>query len=110
MEDPDIIKMPSERVNLFFKVIPKYDQKSKDDIVNLILCDYSNQCGIVYCSTRRDTKDLAFLLKTKGISTVHYDGALDDIEKEQNSSAWLRGRAKVMCATKAFGMGIDKKM
>ena len=109
MEDPDIIKMPSERVNLFFKVIPKNDQKSKDDIVNLILCDYSNQCGIVYCSTRRDTKDLAFLLKTNGISAVHYDGALDDIEKEQNSSAWLRGRAKVMCATKAFGMGIDKK-
>jgi bloom syndrome protein len=109
MEDPDIIKMPSERSNLFFKVIPKNDQKSKDDVVKLIIDDFRDKCGMVYCSTRRDTKDLAFLLKTRGISAVHYDGALDDMEKEQNSSAWLSGRAKVICATKAFGMGIDKQ-
>jgi len=62
----------------------------------------------VYCSTRRDTKDMAYLLKVKGISAVYYDGALDDLEKEHNSRAWLDGKAIVMCATKAFGMGIDK--
>lgn len=107
--DPVIIKLPSERNNLFFKVIPKKDQKAKDDIVRLIGDEFRNKCGIVYCSTRRDTKDMAYLLKVKGISAVHYDGALDDMEKEHNSRAWLDGRALVICATKAFGMGIDKK-
>jgi len=52
---------------------------------------------------------MAYLLKTKGISAVHYDGGLDDMEKEHNSQVWLSGRALVICATKAFGMGIDKK-
>ena len=104
-----VIKLPPKRNNLFFKVLPKNDQKSKDIITTLIMNEFSNKCGIVYCSERKDTKDIAFLMKTKGISAVHYDGALDAIEKDQNSAAWLSGRAQVMCATKAFGMGIDKK-
>lgn len=106
---PVIIKVPPERNNLFFKVIAKNDQKSKDTITTLIIKEFPDKCGIVYCSERKDTKEIAFLLKTKGVSAVHYDGALDAIEKDQNSAAWLSGRAKVMCATKAFGMGIDKK-
>ena len=53
-----------------FKVIPKNDQKSKDVVVNFICDDFSKQCGIVYCSTRRDTKDLAFL--PRQMASVQY--------------------------------------
>lgn len=70
---------------------------------------FKDKCGIVYCSTQRDTKDMAYLLKAKGISAVHYDSALGDMEKEHSSHAWLDGRTSIICAIKAFVMGIDKK-
>ena len=51
---------------------------------------------------------MAYTLKSKGINATCFHGALDPFKKKVNSSAWLEGRALVICATSAFGMGIDK--
>jgi superfamily II DNA helicase RecQ len=65
-------------------------------------------CGIVYCFCTKDTVELAYIFKSKGIPAVYYHGQLDYFEKTENARAWLSGKAPIICATSAFGMGIDK--
>ena len=74
----------------------------------MIVDQYSNQCGIVYCLERATTLDMAYSLQSKGINATYYHGALDPYKKKENFEAWFEGRALVMCATIAFGMGINK--
>lgn len=57
-------------------------------------------------STR--TLELAYIFKSRGIPVVYYHGQLDFFEKSENAKVWLKGKALIMCATSAFGMGIDK--
>ena len=52
--------------------------------------------------------ELAYTFKSKGLPVVYYHGQLDFFEKRENAKAWLKGKALIMCATSAFGMGIDK--
>ena len=70
--------------------------------------NHGDSYGIVYCSKTKDSVELAYIFKTKGLSAVHYHGKQDFFEKNHNAKAWLSGTASVMCATSAFGMGIDK--
>ena len=65
-----------------------------------------DQCGIVYCTERPTTLDMAYCLQTKGVNATYFHGALDP--DKENFDAWCNGRALVMCATVAFGMGINK--
>ena len=94
-----------ENISLFVK---QKKADGKDQVAALILENYAGQCGIVYCLQRGDTTDMAYLLQTKGVNATYYHGALDPYRKRENFQAWQEGRAKVMCATVAFGMGIDK--
>ena len=108
LEEPIVIHMSCNRPNLVYEVLPKKEQTAKRDIVELITKRFSGQCGIIYCATTRDTLELAYELKTAGISTVYFHGQLDQFEQQANGQAWLKGKADVICATSAFGMGIDK--
>ena len=78
-------------------------------VSELINNQFSGQCGIVYCFSTRDTLDMAYHLKQRGIKAVYYHGQLDVFEKSENAKRWMEARSDVMCATNAFGMGIDKK-
>ena len=62
----------------------------------------------VYCLQRSDTTDMAYVLQTKGVNATYYHGALDPYKKRDIFQAWQEGKASVMCATVAFGMGRDK--
>ena len=62
-----------------------------------MLDNFANMCGIVYCFCTKDTVEPA----------VYYHGQLDYFEKTENACAWLSGKAPIICATGAFGMGID---
>ena len=64
--------------------------------------------GIVYCLSTKDTVELAYILKSKGLSAVYYYGQLDYFEKTESAKDWLLGKALIMCATSAFSMNIDK--
>lgn len=107
MENPIILAQSFLRCNLHYSVVPK-KSSAKEDIVKLIRDNFDNSCGIIYCSERKDTIEMAYTLNSKGINATYFHGALDPFEKKENSSAWLEGRALVVCATSAFGMGIDK--
>lgn len=107
LENPAIITQSFLRTNLHFSVVLK-KSSAKDDIAKLITENFAHSCGIIYCLERKDTIEMAYTLNTKGINAGYFHGALDPFEKKETSSAWLEGRALVMCATSAFGMGIDK--
>ena len=106
--DAVVFQSTCNRKNLFFNVVHKSGPHAKEDVVKFVYDNYNDSCGIVYCSRTKDTVELAYIFKTKGLSAVYYHGQLDIFEKSDNARAWLSGRASVMCATSAFGMGIDK--
>ena len=105
---PVIFQAPCNRPNLFLKVERKGEKHPKEELVDYVIQHHPNQCGIVYCFSTKDTLELAYIFKSRGIPVVYYHGQLDFFEKSENAKAWLKGKALIMCATSAFGMGIDK--
>jgi ATP-dependent DNA helicase RecQ len=104
MKTPVVFMTSFERKNLSYSVEQSDDKINK--IVSWILkCGGS---GIVYCRTRRRTKEISDLLLGHQISSDFYHAGLDqDIRKEKQED-WIKGKTKIIVCTNAFGMGIDK--
>ena len=67
------------------------------------------QCGIIYSCTTKETEEIANSLRdVYGINAAHYHASLSDKVRNSVHESWLRGETKVICATVAFGMGINK--
>jgi ATP-dependent DNA helicase RecQ len=64
--------------------------------------------AIVYCGTRKDTDELAADIGAQGIATVAYHAGMSPEKRRENQAAFMEGRAQVVVATNAFGMGVDK--
>ena len=105
------IDAPSEyigsfnRPNLFLEVAPKTDPL---DQVLTLLEQYPNESGIIYCATRRQTDDLHDLLHRKGYSVRPYHAGLSEEERTENQERFSRDDIRIIVATIAFGMGINK--
>ena len=69
---------------------------------------FRGKSGVVYCQTRKDTKDVTKALIASGFSAATYHGGLDGETRKNKLSAWLKNDIRIMVATNAFGMGIDK--
>ncbi|KAI9300225.1 P-loop containing nucleoside triphosphate hydrolase protein, partial [Cunninghamella echinulata] len=106
-----IFKQSFNRPNLKYEIvkgITKYNQRI-DDISDFIKRRFRNQCGIVYCQTRKQCEDVAKrLYETHNIKTDYYHAARESEERIALQEKWQRGEYKVLVATIAFGMGIDK--
>ena len=78
----------------------------------VMLCSFlegmGNECGIVYCNTRRTVEEVTEKLAYAGYSATRYHAGLTDEERKRNQDAFQYDKAKIMVATNAFGMGIDK--
>lgn len=97
------------RPNLFYEVRPKgSNSDATAKIAALIDSKYRNATGIVYTISRKQTEDVAGKLSDKGITARHYHAGMDPQEKVEVQTAWQKGTVKVVVATIAFGMGIDK--
>ena len=107
LSKPLIQRTTFQRDNLTINVIKKSD-KPTQQIVKLIKDKYPDKCGIVYCSRTETTQDIAYTLKTNGISSIQILGKMSDSERRRNKCLWKSGNALVICAAKSFGMGIDK--
>ncbi len=64
--------------------------------------------GIVYCSSRKRTREIANILNINGISADHYHAGLPQEQRNEKQDAWLKNETRVIVCTNAFGMGIDK--
>lgn len=96
------------RPNLYYEVREKA-AGCLDSIGTMIKSEYSGQTGIVYTLSQKSTESIAKKLSSKfGISAHHYHAGLEPDLKAKIQRDWQQGRIKVVVATIAFGMGIDK--
>ncbi len=93
------------RPNLFLEVAAK--NKPLDQVLTLIE-RYPNESGIIYCATRRQTDDLYSILRQKGYSVRPYHAGLSEQERTENQERFSRDDIRIIVATIAFGMGINK--
>ncbi|MGN0634498.1 MAG: DNA helicase RecQ [Oscillospiraceae bacterium] len=105
LNSPFSITTGFDRKNLYFAVSEPKDKL--EETVRLIR-SYGNSSGIVYCSTRKNTELVCEHLNDCGIPCTRYHAGLSDEERRKNQDDFLYDRVRVMAATNAFGMGIDK--
>ncbi|WP_170391075.1 RecQ family ATP-dependent DNA helicase [Ruegeria arenilitoris] len=99
------------RENLSFEIIPTDKGKKLGDVVTVLqdaLPKSGTSGAIVYCSTRSATERVAAFLKERGFAAAHYHAGLKPEEKHDVQMAFADGALRVIAATNAFGMGIDK--
>ena len=93
------------RPNLSYRVVPK-DQPAKQ-IINFIR-PRETESGIIYCASRATAERVAESLAGRGFSARPYHAGLDAAERSRNQELFLRDETRIICATIAFGMGINK--
>lgn len=101
---PNVFRMSFARDNLAY-IVREAEQK---DLALLDLLKSTQGSAIVYTRTRRQAKDLALWLNKNGISAAFYHAVIDDSDKNLRQRAWQANMIRVIVATNAFGMGIDK--
>ena len=94
-----------DRPNLYFGVARP---KDKTGCLYELLEKRRGQCGIVYCSTRKTVEAVCLTIQRFGFTAMRYHAGLDDAERRANQDDFISGKADVVVATNAFGMGIDK--
>lgn len=99
-----VFRMSFDRPNLDYRVVES-DNKVGDIVKMLCMTEGA---AIVYVRSRAGTRDLALQLQQQGITASYYHAGLSSAEKDVRQQMWQEGRARVMVATNAFGMGIDK--
>ena len=100
----NVFKMSFERKNLAYVVRRATDKRQ--ELIHIL--ESVKGCAIVYARSRRRTKEVAELLCEAGISATFYHAGLDTVVKDQRQREWQEDKVRVMVATNAFGMGIDK--
>ncbi len=101
---PNLIKGSFERRNLSYNVFQESDKSGK--LIRLL--QKGKGSAIVYVRSRRKTKELAEILIKNNIPATFYHAGLDSLTRTKRQKEWTDGKVKVIVATNAFGMGIDK--
>ena len=105
LRDPCRVTTGFDRPNLFFEVLTP---RRKQDALLRFLRERPGQSGIVYCATRKTVEDVCQALLEQGWPAARYHAGLSDDERRRNQEDFVFDRARIMVATNAFGMGIDK--
>lgn len=101
---PNVFRMSFERKNLAY-IVRRTDNKAEE---LLHILQSVTGSAIVYTRSRKRTKETAQWLNTNGISATFYHAGLSNNDKDTRQKSWVSGQQRVMVATNAFGMGIDK--
>ena len=105
LQDPQVLVTGFDRPNLYFGVQSPSDKYSA---VRNYLETHPDKSGIIYCLTRKTVEEVTERLCTDGFSAVRYHAGLEPDERRSNQDDFVYDRARIMVATNAFGMGIDK--
>lgn len=105
LKKPEIFTTSFDRKNIFLEVQPK---KSGESQVIDFLKNHKDESGIIYCTSRRQVDELFVSLKKKGYSVLNYHAGLPDDVRGEHQQLFIEDKVKIIVATVAFGMGIDK--
>lgn len=100
----NVFRMSFERKNLAYVV--RHTEDKESELLHIL--QRVNGSGIVYTRNRKKTKEISLFLNRNHITATFYHAGLNDETKDSRQKAWLKGEFRVMVATNAFGMGIDK--
>lgn len=102
-----VFRQSFNRPNLWYSVIPK-TKKCLDDIDKFIKENHYDESGIIYCLSRMDCEKVAERLQECGHKAAFYHGSMDPAQRAFVQKQWSKDEINIICATVAFGMGINK--
>ena len=108
LRNPLVILASFDRPNLLFSVERPRGRTEKDRTLVAFCRERAERSGIIYCSSRRAVEEVCEMLRDEGLAATRYHAGLSAGERERTQDDFLYDRERVMVATNAFGMGIDK--
>jgi ATP-dependent DNA helicase RecQ len=106
LRDPNVFVAGFDRPNLFIEVLRV--SGDKDKLGRLLALARRGGPGIIYAATRKNVEKAVAAFRASGIEAVGYHAGMDDEERTTVQDSFLRGEARIIVATNAFGMGVDK--
>ena len=108
LKNPKTFISSFDRPNLSLDVRRGYQQKEKTRAILEFIFKRPNECGIIYCMSRDKTEKVADMLLRHGVKATVYHAGLSTSARDKAQEDFINDRVQVVCATIAFGMGIDK--
>ncbi|EFH62834.1 predicted protein [Arabidopsis lyrata subsp. lyrata] len=102
-----VFRQSFNRPNLWYSVVPKTN-KCLEDIDKFIRENHFDECGIIYCLSRMDCEKVTEMLRAFGHKAAFYHGSMDPGKRAFVQKQWSKDEINIICATVAFGMGINK--
>jgi len=108
LHNPNIFISSFNRPNLNYEILPKIKKAQTDESIVRFIKGMKSKSGIIYTLNRKTTEELADILMANGVKAVAYHAGLDSKLRSDRQDQFLSEEVQVICATIAFGMGIDK--
>ena len=108
LKDPRLFTSSFDRPNLSLEVMGNIPKKEKKEEIIDFIKSQGDKSGIIYCLSRKETEDWSLSLRSAGINAEHYHAGLSAEERSKVQEDFVKDEVPVICATVAFGMGIDK--
>lgn len=108
LDNPRVFTGSFDRPNLSLEVRRGYRKHDRIRTILEVVARHRDESGIVYCLSRRGTEEMASELRANGVDAAVYHAGMSSVERARVQDDFVNDRTKVICATIAFGMGIDK--
>ncbi len=108
LDDPQLFLSSFNRANLSLAVRPQVPAKKKEKEIIQFVGERKEECGIMYCLSRKETEKWSAFFNSNGFNARHYHAGMTSESREAVQDGFINDQFTIICATIAFGMGIDK--